>query len=405
MSTRATSLCLLCRGAKGLCGKHACPVFDLWRVIESPPIPFASVLEGSSPPSVFVGRVGYPRVRIAPAAPPETGDTSVYDMPERWLELTLRDVLKMRLSLVRGVTAVDVRRPEGLQELQLLAISQRPVDLELRFEKPPKVRVKLDAFAPPMGPAAPVEKLKLLGESKPLPPLEKAFYDTDFKAGEAILHLYESGVPVSVIQRALSVGALGTGKLRKLVPTRWSITAVDDTVSRHLVACVKRLKTLNYYLYFERRHYHNTFVAIIAPGSWSYEWIEAWFPHTTWNPGARVEVEGDWEGYHGRSTYASLGGCYYAARLAAAEYLMKEKFQGVVILIREIYEGFFLPIGVWFVRENVRALFKSRPERFETLGEVLERLGKATRLPLSVWFKKSTLLKTLIRQERLEAWL
>ncbi|MEM4530944.1 MAG: hypothetical protein QXY39_03665, partial [Thermofilaceae archaeon] len=86
-------------------------------------------------------------------------------------------------------------------------------------------------------------------------------------------------------------------------------------------------------------------------------------------------------------------------------YMLREGFQGVAILIREIYEGFFLPIGVWFVRENVRALFRSKPERYDTLDDVLARLSRATRLPLSVWLNKSALLRSLIRQERLEAWL
>jgi len=329
----------------------------------------------------------------------------LYDMPERWLELGISNVLEMRLSLVRGVAEVDVRKPWGLEELQLLAISSKPVNVELKFAKPPKPSVKLDIFAPPMGPAAPAEQVKVVGNPKPSHPLEKAFYDTDLKAEEAVAYLYESRVPVSAIQRALSVGALGTGRLRRLVPTRWSITAVDDALSRRLIEQVKGLKHLDCYLFFERKYADNTFVAVIAPGAWSYEWIEAWFPHTTWNPGATVEVEGDLEGYRGRTAYASLGGCYYAARLATAEYMLKEGFQGTAILIREIYEGFFLPIGVWFVRENARALFRSKPERYDSLREVLERLGRSTRLPLSVWLEKSALLRRMLRQERLEVWL
>jgi hypothetical protein len=53
----------------------------------------------------------------------------------------------------------------------------------------------------------------------------------------------------------------------------------------------------------------------------------------------------------------------------------------------------------------VRALFRSRPERYDSLGEVLERLGKSTRLPLGVWLEKSALLRRMLRQERLEVWL
>ncbi len=311
----------------------------------------------------------------------------------------------MRLGLVRGVLTIDVRRGRGLEDLQLLALSSRPVEVELRLSRPPRPSVRLDALAPPLGPAAPAESFRLLEDPKVPKPLERAFLDGDMRAEEAILYLYRSGAPVSAIQRALSVGALGAARDRRLVPTRWSITAVDDTLSRHLVERVKRLRVVDRFLFFERRHAHNTFVAIIAPAPWSYEWIEAWFPHTTWNPGLTVEVEGDWEGYRGRRTYASLGGCYYAARLATAEYMVREGLQGAAILIREIYEGFFLPIGVWFVRESVRALFRSRPERYGSLREVLERLGRATRLPLGVWLAKSRLLRALAAQERLEAWL
>jgi hypothetical protein len=79
--------------------------------------------------------------------------------------------------------------------------------------------------------------------------------------------------------------------------------------------------------------------------------------------------------------------------------MLREKRQGTAILIREIYEGFFSPIGVWFVRENIRQLFRTKPEKYSSLGEVLERLGKATRLPLQVWLEKSRLLRNLLRQE------
>jgi hypothetical protein len=169
-----------------------------------------------------------------------------------------------------------------------------------------------------------------------------------------------------------------------------------------LIEDVKRLPIIDSYLFFERRVSRNTFIAVIAPYAWSYEWIEAWFPYTTWNPGAEVEVEGDWEDYRGRTTYASLGGCYYAARLATAEFMLRTRKQGMAILIREIYEGFFLPIGVWFVRENLRRMFESRPEKYDQLEDVLERISRSTRLPLSTWLNTSRLLRSLLRQTRLE---
>jgi hypothetical protein len=42
-------------------------------------------LAGCSPPAVFVGRYGYPKVDIGPLLPPEFGDTSIMDKPEMWV--------------------------------------------------------------------------------------------------------------------------------------------------------------------------------------------------------------------------------------------------------------------------------------------------------------------------------
>lgn len=402
MSSRAASLCLLCRGAKNLCGKQSCPVFAFWRAVESVKPPASLELEEPSPPSVFVGRVGYPKVRVAPAVAEGEGSAELYEKPELWLRIPLEEVVRMRLSLVRGVVQADVRKPRVLEEIALAAMSSKPVELGIRFEKPPRPRAHLDLFSPPFGPAGVAEKVRVLGNPAVPKPLERVFGDGSLKAEEAAVYLYESGLPVSQIQRAFSVGALGRMSLRRLVPTRWSITAVDDILSRHLLRQVRQFEQLDSYLFFERRFADNLFIAILAPGPWSYEWIEAWFPHTTWNPGSQVEVEGDREGFRGRDSYASLGGCYYAARLATAEYMVRVRRQATAILLREIYEGFFLPIGVWFVRENVRELFRSHPERLSSLREVLEKLSMSTRLPLSTWLNASRLLRGVLLQRRLE---
>jgi len=164
---------------------------------------------------------------------------------------------------------------------------------------------------------------------------------------------------------------------------------------------VRDLPELDEYLFFERRYAGNLFAAVVAPGPWGYEWIEAWYPGTVWNRGSEVEVEGDWEAYKGRTTYASLGGCYYAARLATAEFMLRRGRQGTAVLVREIYEGFDIPVGVWFVRENVRRMFESEPERLSSLDEALRRLDEATRLPLREWLRASKILRTLLKQRRL----
>jgi len=49
------------------------------------------------------------------------------------------------------------------------------------------------------------------------------------KSVTALNELYKSNVEIDHLQKLLSVGTLGLKTQRKMVPTRWSITATDDT--------------------------------------------------------------------------------------------------------------------------------------------------------------------------------
>ena len=399
-------LCVRCRGGRGLCGLTYCPVI-VSSVVRDLSLRIGSEVYGSSPPSVFVGRYGYPYVRVGPATPPELGDTYVYDTPEFWLRYSLNDVLSFRYSLIRGtyITTIDNVNDRYVCNLQELVLTLKPVDIEMRFEKPPKPKVLLDEYLPPQGPSAPLRNLRICSNPVSDKRVEKVFYDTDLRAFEGVVRLYRDGVPVSAIQRLLSVGGLGSKNFRRLVPTRWSITAVDAIISQHLRNQIRNYPPVNNYLLFIRSFMDNLFIGILAPRTWSFEWMEAWFPGSTWNRfGGDVEVEGDYEGFRGRSEYPDIGGCYYAARLASTEALLRMKRQATVILWREIYEGFNIPIGVWFVRENLRAMFNDKPKSFTSINEVLNylRVNKITRVPLDVWVRKSKLMNVLLRQEVLD---
>ncbi len=400
------SLCVLCRG-RGLCGLAYCPIIARARALAGlRPAYSSNVVEGSTPPAVFVGRVGYPHVRAGPSAPPVTGDTRLFDYPEMWSSARIEDILEYRWTLITGYRQYDVRKPEDdlLEEVRLLVLSSQPVDVRMVLEKRPRPIITLNEHEPPQGPRAPLYQLRVLGEPRIPRPLEKAYYDTDMPAAEAVVYLYESGVPVSHVQKALSIGALGVKGQRRLVPTRWSITAVDSMLSRYLLKSVKEYEPVSEILVFEHRVHDNLFVGILYPAKWSYEWMEAWWPGSTWNPGGMgVVVEGDYEDYFGRTTYPSIGGCYYASMLATLEYLHSARRQATAILLREIYPGFNLPIGVWFVRESCREMFKKGPVlRASSLREVCEHLDKSTRLGCKKWFSSSKLLKRLASTRRIE---
>jgi hypothetical protein len=99
----------------------------------------------------------------------------------------------MRLSLYRGHVEVSMEDaadpPRLLQVVQLLDLSGRSVDVEMKFAKEPR-GAYFSEYAPPMGPAAPAAGLRLTEEPKPPKPLERAYYDTDLKAHEAVVELY-----------------------------------------------------------------------------------------------------------------------------------------------------------------------------------------------------------------------
>jgi len=399
-------LCVACKGGKFLCGKTRCPLLVRANFyLKTMPLIKGLDVDGASPPSVFVGRIGYPYVYAGPMVPPVHEDTSLFDLPELWFGKSIDEIVGFRSLLIRGKHRVHVRRFQEagkiMDKTRELALSINPVDVELALTKPPRRNLVLDDEVQPFGPSAPMRDLRV-GTARWDHQIEKAYYDTDLKAANAVRSLYEKGVFVTKIQRAFSVGAFGLKQNRRLVPTRWSITAVDSILSKDLMEKIKTFPEINEYRLYESRYLDNIFEVLMLPQAWSYESMEAWYPGTIWNPSGRsIVMYSDWEGYEGRTTYADIGGCYYAARLAVSELLMKERRQATVIVLREAHPGYIMPVGVWQVRENVRNAMRQTPLKFNTLDEVLARISSQFQIPLQRWMQNSKLLQDALFQKRL----
>jgi hypothetical protein len=366
-------------------------------------------MDGASPPSVFVGRIGYPYVYAGPLVPPVHQDTSFFDLPEFWFGKSIDEIVGFRSMLVRGKHRVHVKRFEEagkiMDRTRELALSSGPVDVELAFKKKPQKQFVLDDDIQPFGPSALIRSMGI-GTSRWDHQIEKAYADTDLKAAEAVVTLHKKGGLVSRIQRAFSVGAFGLKKQRRLVPTRWSITAVDSIISKNLMDQVKTFPEINEYRVYESKYLDNQFEILMAPDAWSYEAMEAWYPGTVWNPtGRNVVLFSDFEGIDGRTTYASIGGCYYAARLAVGELLIKERRQASVVVLREIRPGYIMPVGVWQVRENVRNALRRSPLKYNTLEEALARIASQFRIPLKRWVESSKLLQDALFQKKITEYL
>lgn len=397
--------CVLCKGSRMLCGKSRCPIIvKFYAHLKTKPLIDTLQLDGSSPPAVFVGRIGYPFVSIGPLIPPIHGDTTLLDTPELWLGKSIDDITNFRFQLVRGKYRVNAYGAEGVKIADLtreLALSNTPAEVDAEFLKKPSGRLILNDEVQPFGPSAPLKKMKV-GDLKIDQRIEKAYSDTDLKATEAVLMLYRSGVLISKIQRAFSVGAFGVKNARRFVPTRWSLTAVDSIISKNLVNKVKTHPWINEYQVYEYINLDNRWVVLMIPGSWSYELIEAWYPQTVWNPeGTNIVMYSDSEGFWGRTTYAEIGGCYYSSRVSVSEALERERRQAVAVVLREVHPGYIMPVGVWNVRLSVREALKNPPLRFNTLQETLTYIASRLSIKMEKWIANSKLLKNILYQKKI----
>ena len=399
--------CVLCRGSKMMCGKDRCPLMvKFYSQSKTARMIDTNDLAGCSPPAVFVGRYGYPKVDIGPMIPPMFGDTSEMDTPEMWLNRSIEDIVDFRFKLVRGKYRIDARDFKSggriVDQVQELALTKRPVEVEALFSKRPKGMIEVDDDVQPFGPSARLERFSA-GNGRFERYLEKSFYDTDMKSADAVVNAYRNGTLISEIQKAFSVGTMGIEKNRCFVPTKWSITAVDDIIGKDLLSTTKYNSTIDEFRVYEWNHLDNRWCILMMPCSWRFELIEAWYPNTSWNPyGNQIEMISDCEFFNGRKDYAHIGGCYYASRMAVNELLKEQNRTAGVVIFREAHPGYIMPVGVWNVRENVRAALKTRPYKCESLESALRYLDRQMDIPRKRWIEYSGILKDMYRQRRLE---
>ncbi len=351
-------------------------------------------LDGSTPPSVFIGSWNYPKVYAGPMLAPFHGDTSVLDMPETWIPLhkTTADIVNFRLSLVRGKQTVGIKDLDNklVQKLQEISLSTGSIESEAYFRHAPSGRAFSDDHLP-FGPSAPIEKFDI-GNCRWEHSLEKVYYDADFRAADAVAQLHDSGLPFSQIQKAFSVGTMGTEKRRRLVPTRWSITACDTILADNFLEEVKHNEIIDCYRVHEFSSLHNYYAVMLIPTAWQYEWMEA-FLHVL---GKEELIFADHETNRGKKGYSTVGGCYYTCKSAVLEALAREKKQAGAIVFREAYSG-YVPLGVFNVRENVKAAMSQPGREFSTLRLALAYISTKLRLPLSRFVETSTLLEDLMK--------
>jgi len=376
--------------------KHAY-LEKLTRDIKMKSVKVGKDLEGSTPPSVFIGRWSYPKVYAGPMMANQLGDTYIMDSPESWLDQnkTQNEILNYRMNLERGKQLIDIKDLNNpyVEKLQDISLASKSTDAEANFLKRPR-GAQLSQESMPHGPSGILEKFDI-DAVRWDKQLEKSYYDTDLRATDAVMALHNKNVPFSAVQKAFSVGAFGIGKNRKLVPTRWSITACDSALADKLLKEVRYNPIIDTYRVYENEALNNYYAIILTPTEWQYEWTEGFY---------KVEnneelVFSDYETNEDKKEYSTVGGCYYTSKMVVLDALNKMKLQSGLIVLREAYTG-YVPMGVFNVRENMKEAMEKPYKEFEDLKSALIYVGKNFKIPLSRYIKTGTLLNEMLHTKQ-----
>ncbi|MFP4038236.1 MAG: hypothetical protein ACLFTA_00435 [Candidatus Nanohaloarchaea archaeon] len=335
--------------------------------------------------SVFIGSHNYPEISSGVLSPSHPGDPTMLDNPGKWYDqgLDIQKIASLRTSLINS------RSREDSMEKKEIAMARKPVNVEIELDRKPSNQ-GVAGRVKPVSSSADMKQM-VLGENPSVNrKIEKAFYDQDLKAETALKEL-ENDVGVYKLQDSFSAGLLGREEEREIVPTRWSITAVDDQLSKNKLEKVKQRQELGETRYFRNSYLGNDFHIFLMPGRWEYELLELKRPNSTWNASKRTFIAENYEPFTGRTSYADeCAGAYYAARLGALEYLEKVQRQAKVLIVRDVTPEYWAPLGVWIIRETVRNAFNE----YRVLEEksVKEFLGEEFRLHYSSILQNSRML-------------
>jgi len=363
-------LCISCKG-KGLCGK-SCRILSKFR--ETAPKPTLH-FKGLSAPEIFVGRVGYPYVNSGILAPSENDNISNFPTAEEWSKnnFSVENVLRLRGQLIYGRGSSHIKAPSKLKQVtQELTLSSKPVSTEFFLKKLPSTQFTSDSVFSPMTNPAPIKKIILEDNPYVEKKVDYLTSDYDVKSTTALTELYNANIKLDHLQKLLSIGLLGVKVARKMVPTRWSITATDDIISKKLIEDIRYFPQIGEITLLSGKFVGNYVYILLLPGNFSFEALESWIPGNVY-ANSENTITQDYEDFFGRKDYAfNVTGGYYAMRLPVSEYLHKIKRQATVLVFREIRPEYYAPLGVGIVREATRRAVSSTPQKFETLQKAID---------------------------------
>ncbi len=354
-----------------MCGLNHCPILEnIGELLPARRI-IRGHIETETPPGVFVGTYGYPQVYAGPTA---MFERDFWDYNSDKFGLSMEKIISIHSNIYRTGSKVNIRKVDERLKINLMESSSSVKPLEISFDgrMSQSEKARESFFETPVGPLAMVENLKIQGNPK-IPGRVDYFYNDPYeKASEAVWELFRSNMGVSYIQNLLTAGVLGVKNERKMVPTRWAITATDDIIFKKLKSSIIRNPWVDGIEFYSRSFLGNSFHIFIFPGSFSFEMQERWNKGSLWGEG-RVQL--DYEGIENRKNYASvIAGAYYAARLSVSQNLYGRGRQGKIVVMRSVGNEYYSPLGVWVIRRTVEEAMKEKPVKFSSMDELVREI-------------------------------
>src|SRR3989338_5921002 len=372
---------------------------------------FKTNFQGSAP-APFIGRFGYPHVNIGILSPQFSGDTSHYDSPRLWSKdnAAIGNIASLRYGLVNSRSQASVKDVQKggkfVDMVQEVGMAKNAVEVEVNLKQAPQLQFKPEKEIIPFGPQAAMKNARITANTVVDSRIERVVSDTDLKAAPAIISLYQKGFEENTLNKLLSVGGVGLKENRKLVPTRWSLTAVDDAIGKQLIKEIKDFPVGEYSAYFGVG-WGNYYLILYFPEVWGYELFETYLdaPVNPWSKNGYM-YSTDYENYDGRKEYAEeTAGGYYACRLGILEKMKELKRQGGCLALRFITSEYNIPLGVWVCREATRKSLQEKPITFSYQSLMIkyaqELIKRKFGFDLDLLLKESKLLKMKKEQKKL----
>lgn len=343
--------------------------------------------------SAIVGEKNYPYLSTHNIS--NEDKTSSYKYTSELVKKPYEEIFKSKAKNILGSTnPLYVKKPKEriLDELSSIYKAKNITQFSSEFDKEIKfTKLVTNKVAGIMGSKNNLIKLESTQNTSTSKQIEK-YTSEDIKAKEAIISLYEKGINEHQIINILALGGFGIDINKKLVPTKWSISAYDQTIERYLHKKILDYQVIQDYEIYCYEDKGNFFYILLLPEVFTGEVVEAW----------DNIVERDYVSIDNKlhKSEPETAGGFWATKCGVHEFLHKRKKQAAYISLRYI-KDYEIPLGVVFVRECIRQALSRGPVFKGSDMRELEEFLKIKSFIHYNYFLESTTLKELKKQKKL----